>query len=177
MKRKFIFAFMVVLLCSMPIYLTGQSTYPNPINQKIGICVEAMIVDKDQHVLNLIKGYFLQSLRQIPDVILVDKDNGTYTIRLMAIEATPGLYTIAYALTSRSDIAFLELFVRPEAKDVANHFFKDTCTFLSMGIFHASPQTLEQQCKNVIVGFDGQFLQELRNSNQRIMKFPKNGNP
>lgn len=178
MKRKFVFAFMVVLLCSMPIYLTGQSTYPN-IRPKIGICVESMVVDKDQHLGNLVKGHFLQSLRQIPDVIVVDRGHGMYRIRFMATETTPGFYTIAYVVTMSlgPEISVIKAVV-PEPKDIVNHLFKDACLFLGMGIFYASPQTLELQCKNFIVRFDSQYLQELRNSDQQLIrKIPKNENP
>ena len=176
MKRKFVLAFMVVLLCSMPIYLTGQSTYPN-IRPKIGICVEAMV--KDQPLNNLVKGHFLQSLRQIPDVILVDRGHGMYKIRFIATETTPSFYTIAYVITTsfRPEIQTMEI-LAPEHKDIVNHLFKDACLFLGMGIFYASPQTLELQCKNFIVRFDSQYLQELRNSDQQLIrKIPKNENP
>ena len=76
MKRKFVLAFMVVLLCSMPICLTGQPAIP-----KLEFTVRVLVnSDKNDQWLNdMVKGYILSALREIPDVKVVG-NNEMYTI-------------------------------------------------------------------------------------------------
>ena len=59
-----------------------------------------------------------------------------------------------------------------------NQLLKGTSRLLMLGFSNASLQTLEQQCKSIIVGIDSQFFQEMRNANQQLIReFKKNGNP
>lgn len=182
MKRKLAFALMVVLICSMPISLTGQSQYPVPIKHNIPIGIR-LIIDNggppvDQLTNNLVKGYFLQSLRQIPDVVIVE-DNEMYTIRVLP-SRTMDLYTIMYVITAPVKIDSILPFIYPESKETVEGFLKigtGACHVETYGFFSASGQTLEKQCKSFIVSLDAGTLQPLREFRQKLIRDIQNRNP
>lgn len=183
MKRKLAFALMAVLICSMPISLTGQSQYPVPIKHNIPIGIR-LIVDNgsppvDQLTNNLVKGYFLQSLRQIPDVVIVE-DNEMYTIRVLPSRIIPDSYTIMYVITLPFKIGLISPFIYPESRERVEGFLKvgtGVCNVETYGFFNASGQTLEKQCKSFIVRLDAGQLQPLRELRQKYIRDVQNGNP
>ena len=154
---------------------TGQSQYPVPINKNIPINIQ-IIVDKggasDHATDNLVKGYILKALREIPDVKIVE-DDAMYQIRFFLASAGVPNYTVLYVITSPLKFGLISPFISPENQKAVKGLLKTghgACHVENYGIFQAAGYDLEEKSKSFIVTLDAGIFQTLRELRQKHLK-------
>ena len=133
----------------------------------------------DQFTNNLVKGYFLQALRRIPDVVIVE-NNEMYAIRVLPSKVLSDTYTIMFIVTNRFKFDVIAPWIIPEGKELVKGLLEvgdGACHIDTYGFFSASKQTLEERCKSFIVQFDAGQLQPLREARQKLIRDIQSGNP
>lgn len=153
MKRKVLLAItlIVVWLCSLPISLTGQNPDINLMINSIRIQVVTDRGTGDNHPFHrdLVKGYFLKSLRQIPNVIIVGEDP-FYTIHFLADMITSDTYRVVYVVRRTLNFEGFTRYVYPEYRESLPKLFENAGYMETYGYFGASSQGLERECNAFI---------------------------
>ena len=147
MKRKFVFAFMVVLLCSMPIYLTGKPIIPN-----LKITVRVLVdTDGQQWIDDMVKGHILSALREIPDVKVVG-NNEMFTISVVPEQHTNKMEYFGAWLVS----------VPHSFQPNKNLPPINTCFVSDLVAFSTPSHTLKEHIRSLVARLDARTFQPLR---------------
>ncbi|MDE0637851.1 MAG: hypothetical protein OXI43_18590 [Candidatus Poribacteria bacterium] len=163
-----------IMSVTMPFLFTGQSAYTNQTDDpladlslpevkfkpKFRIKVSVKTETGPKSTNDLVKGYMIAALRKIPDVTIVGQ-NEHYEIALVPIE-TVGGYAVAYRVLSPIRVDTIINDVHFNARERVRKYLSMAYVPYHFGIFTASKDGLERQCRVNVVQFDAGTLQSVR---------------
>ena len=177
MKLRFFSVVMVMLVFNMPFLFTGQSAYTNEIDgplpdlslpklpksefkPKFKVKVTVSTEDGPDLINDLVKGYVLAALRKIPDITIVGR-NEDYYIALVPLRTNAG-FAVAYRVLRQLHFDYIKDDVHFNSREKVKDYLSIAYVPHDFGIFTASRNILEQQCRGVVVQFDAGTLQPIR---------------